>query len=285
MNGNTLDDADFRAVKAAALRQILHHFGVQRREESLKTDPEVRKVLGTLHVNFVHSTPRIWSSSASCADKVPSLRPYVAQILLVWCMRWKYLPQETKADPTAKLARLRQPPDDWCFLWAGHHWRGPIPFSMQPVSKLYLVWGLYHRLPRMFYTTFWLHGQHGLDCRVPFNSTLARSSWLTDIAARMKQHGVEVNMLLEAPWKNGKVERLGAVAGHSGHDLSDLDPYLKMTSPNALKCLSLPSLSWPSPWVVCKKLPGLPRSGSTQAPEPSWESDLLTPAEGGQPRA
>jgi hypothetical protein len=59
MNGNTLDDADFRAVKAAALRQILHHFGVQRREESLKTDPEVRKVLGTLHVNFVHSTPRI----------------------------------------------------------------------------------------------------------------------------------------------------------------------------------------------------------------------------------
>ena len=162
---------------------------------------------------------------------------------------------------------------------------GPIPFSMQPVSKLYLVWGLYHRLPRMFYTTFWLHCQHGLDCRVPFNSTLARSSWLTDIAARMKQHGVEVNMLLEAPWKNGKVERLGAVAGHSGHDLSDLDPYLKMTSPNALKCLSLPSLSWPSPWVVCKKLPGLPRSGSTQAPEPSWESDLLTPAEGGQPRA
>ena len=187
MNGNTLDDADFRAVKAAALRQILHHFGVQRREESLKTDPEVRKVLGTLHVNFVHSTPRIWSSSASCADKVPSLRPYVEQILLVWCMRWKYLPQETKADPTAKLARLRQPPDDWCFLWAGHHWR--VLFLSQC-----------NQFPSCILFGDSTTGCQG--CFTPLSDYMVNMGWIAAFHSTRLWQGVHDWLTLQPAWNN-----------------------------------------------------------------------------------
>ena len=45
-----------RARQASQLEPVLHRAEAQRREEWLKIDPEIRKILRTLHVNFGHPT-------------------------------------------------------------------------------------------------------------------------------------------------------------------------------------------------------------------------------------
>lgn len=51
-----VDDAGFRAAKAAALEPTLNMSEGERRYEWLKIDPEIRKIIRDLHVNFGHPT-------------------------------------------------------------------------------------------------------------------------------------------------------------------------------------------------------------------------------------
>lgn len=50
------DDAPFRAQQAATLDPILNQTEADRRHQWLQADPEIRKLLRTLHVNFGHPT-------------------------------------------------------------------------------------------------------------------------------------------------------------------------------------------------------------------------------------
>ena len=50
------DDASFRAASASALEPVLSEYEGVRRHEWLKVDPQLRKILRDLHVNFGHPT-------------------------------------------------------------------------------------------------------------------------------------------------------------------------------------------------------------------------------------
>eukprot|EP00435_Cladocopium_sp_Y103_P049373 s347_g14.t2 len=209
------DDADLRARQASQLQPVLHRAESQRREEWLKIDPEIRKVLRTLHVNFGHPTSitlqRILRrqgakyeaivgagllSCDACGESIRRRRPKPVRLpnkyvfnnhLIVDVFYGKDIENES-----------------FCFLNVVDDATG-----FQVVSCLGTVRGppASQAILRHFLTSW--SSWAGLPTSI--QADLGKE-FMADFIAYMKQFSVETeNMPLEAPWKSGKVEKAGGI--------------------------------------------------------------------------
>ena len=283
------DDADVRARQASQLEPLLHRAETQRREEWLKIDPDIRKILRTLHVNFGHPTnitlQRILRrqgakpeavagaellSCDACGESIRRRRPNPVRLpnkyvfnnhLLVDVFYGKDIENES-----------------FCFLNVIDDATG-----FQVVSCLGTVRGppASKAVLRHFLTswTSWA----GLPQSI--QADLGKE-FMADFTAYMKQFGVETeNMPLEAPWKSGKVERAGGlwkdILLRTVHEmqLRGLDDMILATSIITQCRNSFPRSNGYSPnqWVLGQPEIRLP--GSLLSDEESQRLEILEAAE------
>ena len=209
------DDHDFRAEAAASLHAVLNKTEGERRHEWLKIDPELRKIVRDLHVNFGHPTnvtlQRILrrqnaKSEAiraagllacdSCGESIRRRRPKPVKLptryefnrhLLVDTM-WA---RDCKGESYGFLNVVDDATGYQVVCCFGNI-TGP-PSSKVVLRHFISSWSSWAGLPRS------LQVDRGKEFMAQFSDFL-------------KQYGVEQEVMpLEAPWKGGKCEKAGGL--------------------------------------------------------------------------
>lgn len=209
------DDHDFRAEAAASLDAVLNKTEGERRHEWLKIDPELRKIVRDLHVNFGHPTnvtlQRILrrqnaKSEAiraagllacdSCGESIRRRRPKPVKLptryefnrhLLVDTM-WA---RDCKGESYGFL-NIVDDATGYQVVCCFGNITGP-PSSKVVLRHFISSWSSWAGLPRS------LQVDRGKEFMAQFSDFL-------------KQYGVEQEVMpLEAPWKGGKCEKAGGL--------------------------------------------------------------------------
>ena len=208
-----LDDEEHRRHVAAGLDPILNMSEAQRRQEWIQVDPELRRVLRVLHVNFGHPTnttmirilrrqnakPEALRAASllscdSCGESIRRRRPkpvrlpgsYVfnshLQLDVMYC-------RDAKNVQFAFLNIIDEGTSFQVVTCLGEV-HGP-PASKAILRHFLTSWSSWAGLPRT------IQVDRGRE-------------FMAHFADYLKQFGVEQEaMPLEAPWKQGKVEKAG----------------------------------------------------------------------------
>ena len=209
------DDSSFRAQQAAALDPILNQTEADRRHQWLQVDPEIRKLLRTLHVNFGHPT----STTMQRILRRQGAKPEVVRAAgLMAC------------DACGELIRQKRPkpvrmPSAYVFnqhiladtFYAKNSQGKSLAFlnilcdatGFQVVSCLGELTGTPSSgiVLRHFLTSWssWAGLPHSLQVD-------RGKEYMAQFSDYLKQYGVEQQVIpLESPWQNGKCERAGGL--------------------------------------------------------------------------
>ena len=209
------DDSSFRAQQAAALDPILNQTEADRRHQWLQVDPEIRKLLRTLHVNFGHPTsttmqrilrrqgakPEVVRAAGlmacdACGESIRQKRPKPVRMPSAYVFNQHILADTfyAKNSQGKSLAFLNILCDATGFQVVSC--LGELTGT--PSSGIVL---------RHFLTSWssWAGLPHSLQVD-------RGKEYMAQFSDYLKQYGVEQQVIpLESPWQNGKCERAGGL--------------------------------------------------------------------------
>eukprot|EP00435_Cladocopium_sp_Y103_P058473 s1160_g20.t1 len=209
------DDASFRAQQAAVLDPILNQTEADRRHNWLQVDPEIRKLLRTLHVNFGHPTsttmqrilrrqgakPEVIRAAGlmacdACGESIRQKRPKPVRLPSTYQFNQHILADTfyAKNSQGKSLAFLNIVCDATGFQVVSC--LGELTGT--PSSGIVL---------RHFLTSWssWAGLPHSLQVD-------RGKEYMAQFSDYLKQYGVEQQVIpLESPWQNGKCERAGGL--------------------------------------------------------------------------
>ncbi|CAJ1436956.1 unnamed protein product [Effrenium voratum] len=170
--------------QADELRPVLSMTESERRKCWLQIDPDLRKTLRDLHVNFGHPT----NVTLQRILRRQKARPEAIKAV-------DYMPCDACGDSVRK--------------------KRPKPVRLPSAYKFN-----HHILVDVFHAYDIMNNQYGFLNMIDDGTRLSpvlvnrevRKEFLADFSDYLKQYGVEVEaMPLESPWKNGKVEKAGGL--------------------------------------------------------------------------
>ncbi|CAJ1410941.1 unnamed protein product [Effrenium voratum] len=178
----TPNQVEFRSEgQADELRPVLSMTESERRKCWLQIDPDLRKTLRDLHVNFGHPT----NVTLQRILRRQKARPEAIKAV-------DYMPCDACGDSVRK--------------------KRPKPVRLPSAYKFN-----HHILVDVFHAYDIMNNQYGFLNMIDDGTRLSpvlvnRKEFLADFSDYLKQYGVEVEaMPLESPWKNGKVEKAGGL--------------------------------------------------------------------------
>ena len=209
------DDASFRAASASALEPVVSEYEGVRRHEWLKVDPQLRKILRDLHVNFGHPTcstlQRILRrqnakpeaiktaglmSCDACGETIRRRRPKPVRLPNRYEFNRHILADTMFAkDATGTTYGFLNVVDDatgFQVVSCLGEFRG-VPAAQVILRHFTASWSSWAGLPTS------MQVDRGKE-------------YLAEFSNYLRQFGVEQEVMpLEAPWKGGKCEKAGGL--------------------------------------------------------------------------